>query len=130
MLKIDQKHLHDHFDENLDSVYAQNLIEKWGPHNAEDMVSNFHLGVYKAAPIFWDIDTAGTPSSPYSLQHCILNEDFPHCNFSLFEISSNLELKYLASLISPLFIFTFLRFSEALFNSPFKKYAAAKLIYK
>ena len=121
MLKIDQKHLHDHFDENLDSVYAQNLIEKWGPHNAEDMVSNFHLGVYKAAPIFWDIDTAGTPSSPYSL---------PHCNFSLFEISSNLELKYLASLISPLFIFTFLRLSEALFNSPFKKYAVAKLIYK
>ena len=60
LLKIDQKHLYDHFDENLDSVYAQNLIEKLGPHNAEDMVSDFHLGLYKAAPIFWDIDTAGT----------------------------------------------------------------------
>ena len=60
LLKIDQKHLHDHFDENLDSVYAQNLIEKLGPHNAEDMVSDFHLGLYKAAPIFWDIDPAGT----------------------------------------------------------------------
>jgi hypothetical protein len=57
---IDQKHLHDHFDENLDSVYAKNLIERWGPHNAEDMVSDFHLGVYKAAPIFWYIDTGGT----------------------------------------------------------------------
>ena len=34
-----------------------------GPHNAEDMVSDFHLGVYKGAPIFWHIDTGGPVST-------------------------------------------------------------------
>ena len=56
---IEQKHLYDYFDENLDSVYAKNLIETWGADYAENIVSEYHLGVYKNQPIFWYIDTSG-----------------------------------------------------------------------
>ena len=56
---IDQKYLHRHFDENMQSVYVKNLIETWGLDYAEAIVTEFHLGVFKNAPIFWYIDTSG-----------------------------------------------------------------------
>ena len=57
LLKIDQKHLHDHFDTELVSGFTQFLIKTLGKDKAVKIIEMYYLGFYESDVIFWQIDT-------------------------------------------------------------------------